>query len=70
MAGFGEERDGDDRNSGAVAEEVKRLNVAGVVVAAALVEGDEDGGATPQRGIGFDGDDDFFDEAFEEVKFR
>jgi hypothetical protein len=32
------------RDAGAVAEEVERLHVARVVVAAAFVEGDEDGG--------------------------
>ena len=35
------------RNAGAVAEEVQRLHVTGIIVAAAFVEGDEDGGVWP-----------------------
>ena len=38
----GEGRDDDERNAGSVTEEVQRLNVAGVVIAAALVEGDDE----------------------------
>ncbi len=42
MAALRERRDDDQRNAGAVTEEVQGLNVAGVEVAAAFVEGDED----------------------------
>ena len=48
MARPGPGRDDERRDAGAVAEVVERLDVAGVVVAAAFVEGDEDGGALPQ----------------------
>ena len=41
-------RDNDQRDTGAVAEEVHRLHVSGIVVAAALILGDEDGGVLPQ----------------------
>ena len=61
-------RDDDQRDAGAVAEEVERLNVSGVVVAAAFIEGDEDCGVPPQFGLALHGIDDFLGEAFEEVE--
>ena len=37
-------RDDDQRNACAVAKVVERLHIAGVIVAAAFVKGDENGG--------------------------
>src|SRR6266702_2912921 len=68
VAGFGEGRDDEQWDAGSVAEEVDGLNVAGVVVAAAFVEGDEDGGVGPDLRIGLDHVDDLLGEAFEEVE--
>ena len=59
-------RDHDHRDAGAVAEEVERLNIARVPVAAAFVEGDEDRGVLPQRRIGLHRVDDLLGEAFEQ----
>ena len=42
VAGLGVLRNHDQRNARAVAEEIQRLHIAGVIVAAAFVEGDED----------------------------
>src|SRR4030088_1197100 len=55
---------------GAVTKVVERLNVAGVVVAAALVEGDDDRGTLPQVFVGLDAVNDFLYEAFEQIKLR
>ncbi len=66
----GVRRDDNERDAGAVAEEVDRLHVAGVVVAAAFVEGDEDGGVLPQSRVGLDFIDDLLGEAFEQVELR
>ena len=62
-------RDDDQRNAGAIAEEVDRLDVTRVIVSAALVEGDEDGGVVPECRVGLDLVDDLLDEAFKEVEF-
>ena len=51
MAFLGEGRNRDERNAGAVAEEVDRLDIAGIVVAAAFVGGDEDRRRVPEFGI-------------------
>ncbi len=51
MAALGVRRDHDRRDTGAVAEEVERLDVAGVPVSAAFVEGDQDRGVCPQLGL-------------------
>ena len=50
-ARLGERGDGDQGNARPVAEEVERLDVPGVVVAAALVGRDQDGGLAPHRGV-------------------
>ena len=63
-------RDHDHRNAGAVTEEVQRLNVAGVIVAAAFVEGDEDRRGLPQSRIGLHSVDDLLHEAFEQIQLR
>jgi hypothetical protein len=63
-------RDRDERDARAVAEEVERLHVAGVPVAAALVERDEDGGVLPELGLRLDRVDDLLGVALEEVELR
>ncbi len=63
-------RNDDRRNTSAVTEEVERLNVSRVVVAAAFVEGHDDGGAGPEFRIGFYAVDDLLHEAFEQVQLR
>ena len=68
VAGLGVGRNHDQRNARAVAEEVERLHVTGVVVAAAFVEGDEDGGVLPERRIRLDRIDDLLGEAFEQIQ--
>ena len=56
LSAFGERRDGDERKTRAVAEEVNRLNVTGIVVPSTLVEGDEDRRAgSSQAGWGYPG---------------
>jgi hypothetical protein len=56
------------RDPGAVTEEVERLHIAGVTVAAALIEGDEDGGTCPSFGTGLDRVHYFLSESFKEVQ--
>ena len=56
------------RNAGAVAEIIQRLHVSGVVVTAALIEGDEDRGVLPQRRILLYFIDDLLGEAFEQIQ--
>src|ERR1700730_6266918 len=53
MALLGEGRNRDKRNPGAVAQEVDRLDISGIVVAAAFVGGNEDRGRLPEVGIAF-----------------
>jgi len=38
----------DERNTGSLTEEIERLDVARVIVAAAFIHGDEDRGALPE----------------------
>ena len=59
----------DERNASSISEEVDGLDVARVVVSAALIEGDEDGGVVPERRVRLDLVDDLLDEAFEEIEF-
>ena len=51
MAARGKLGDHEQRDARAVAEEVQRLNVPGVVVAAAFIVGDEDHGVLPVRRV-------------------
>src|SRR5215469_9277032 len=51
VAGLGVLRYHDQRDAGTVAEEVERLHITRVVVAAAFINGDEDSGAVPQRRV-------------------
>ena len=67
VACFCVRRNHDERNARAVAKVVEWLHVAGVVVTAAFVHGDEDCSARPQFGIALHGVDDFLYEAFEQV---
>ena len=61
-------RDDDQRNTGAVAEEVQRLHVAGIVVAATLIFGDEDSSFFPQFRVGLHGVNDLLSETFEQIQ--
>src|SRR5579864_9165524 len=70
VSSLGERRNHQRGNSGAVSEIVEGLNVAGVIVTAAFVEGDDDGGTLPQLLIGLDAVNDFLHEAFEQVELR
>jgi len=70
MTAFGEGRNSDHGNARAGAEEIDWLDEAGVVVAAAFVHRDEDGGLGPLLGIGLRELDDVFSEGFEEAPFR
>src|ERR1700730_17223540 len=54
MPGPGVRRNHQRGYPGAVTKVVERLNVAGVVVTSALVEGDDDGCALPQVFVGLD----------------
>jgi hypothetical protein len=63
-------RHDDQRNARAVAEEVDRLHIAGVVVAAALILGDENDGVLGVRRRGLDLVDDLLHEALEQVQLR
>src|ERR1700733_15975006 len=60
-------RDDEKRDAGAIAEEVDRLDITGVIVSAAFIEGDEDGSARPQR-RSLHLIDDLVDEALEEIE--
>lgn len=60
----------DERNAGSVTEEIKRLDIAGVIVAATFIHGDEDRGALPEFLVVLDGIDDLLDVAFEEIELR
>src|ERR1700739_3324902 len=44
VAAFGERRNNNQRDARAVTEKVQRLNVAGIIVAAAFVHGDDERG--------------------------
>src|ERR1700692_2483287 len=70
VAAFAKWRHDDHRDASAVAEEVKRLNISGVVISAALVEGDENGGFRPQSAVGLHAFDNLFDEALKQVELR
>jgi hypothetical protein len=65
VAGLRVRRHHDHRHASPIAEERNGLDVAGVVVAAALVEGDEDRGALPQRRVALDLVDGMGGERFE-----
>src|SRR6266851_2564211 len=58
----------DQRDTRAIAKEIQVLDIAGVVVAAAFIHGDEDRGAFPKLWIGSYAVDDFLHEALEEIK--
>src|ERR1700739_3512581 len=66
----GEGRNSDQRDARAIAEEVQRLYVAGVIEAAALVHGDEQNGGGKELRIGGEMVDDFLGHGFEEVELR
>src|SRR6202022_1496828 len=64
VALLGERRNRNERNAGAVAEEVDRLDIAGIVVAAAFVGGDEDRRRRPEFRIALHPIDQDFEEFF------
>jgi len=68
VARLGEGRNCEEDDAGAVAEEVQRLHVAGVIVAAAFVLSDEDRGAGPELWIGVNPIHYLLHEGFEEVE--
>lgn len=68
VAAAGEGRNGDQGNARAIAKEVERLNVAGVIVAAALVQSDKESGGVKQFFVGREMIHDFLNHAFKEVK--
>src|SRR5579859_3869831 len=68
MARVGERRNHQRGNSGAVPEEIKRLDVTRIIVSSAFIERYDDGGAVPQLGVGVDAIDDLFHETFEKIK--
>src|SRR5260370_6724081 len=70
MSGLGMRRDYQRGYPGTVAKVVERLNVAGVVVTAALVEGNDDGCALPQFPVGLDAVHDFLYEALKQIELR
>src|SRR5260370_35949392 len=69
VASAGEGRNDNQRNARPVAEEVQRLNVAGVIVAAAFVEGDDQRGFSEKIRPGSQVVEGLLDQAFEEVEF-
>src|ERR1035437_2549185 len=60
----------DERNAGAIAEEIDGLDVARIPVAATLVKGDKDGGVGPKFRLGLPLGDNLADECFEDVDLR
>ena len=70
VAAARERRDRDHRDARAGAEEVDRLDEAGVVVAATLVDGDEDRGILPHLRVRLGQVDDVAREGLEEVELR
>src|ERR1700736_5971692 len=62
--------DDDERNARAVAEEVERLDVAGVIVAAAFVEGDDKRGAFEKFLVALQVIHDLIDHALEQIELR
>src|ERR1700733_4087491 len=70
VAARGERRDDDQRDTGSVTEEIERLNVAGIVVSTAFVEGDEHCRARPKSRVSLQLVYDVLHEAFEQIQFR
>ena len=65
-----ERRDRNHRNARPGAEEIDRLDEAGVIVSAALVHGDEDRGAFPQLLVALGKLDDVLGERLEQIELR
>src|SRR6266481_2185931 len=66
----GERRDDDERNARPVAEEVERLNIAGVIVTAAFVEGNDECSVGEEFGPGHKVVNGLLDHSFQEVELR
>src|SRR5580658_8215472 len=69
MTAFRELGDNDERNAGAIAEEINRLNVTRIIVSTTLIEGNEDCGVSPESWVGLDLIDDLLHEALKEIEF-
>ena len=67
VAAGGEGRHDDERNAWAIAKEIERLDVAGIVVTAAFVHGDDKRGFREEGGVALQVVEGFFDHAFEEI---
>src|SRR6266478_1715159 len=63
-------RNHNERNTRTIAEEVQRLDVAGVIVAAAFVERNNQRGGRKQFGFGLEEVDDFLHHALEQIELR
>src|SRR5215813_13909867 len=70
VATLGEVRYNNQWNPWSVAEEVERLNVSGIIVAAAFVQGDHQGCACKQLGIRLQAVNDLLCHAFKQIKLR
>src|SRR5690349_16088163 len=70
MAAAGKRRNGDQRDARSIAEKVQRLDVAGVVVSAALIHGDEEYGGRKKFWVRCEMIHDFPVHALEEVELR
>jgi len=64
MALLGIWRDGDQWNAGAVAEEIDRLDVAGIVIASPFIHRDQNRGLSPERFIALNARDQINDKVF------
>jgi hypothetical protein len=62
-------RNYNQRNARAVAEEIERLHISRVVIAAPFVYSHENCGGAPESGIRLDHVHDLFDEPFKQVPF-
>src|SRR5258707_7910821 len=70
LAAAGEGRDHNQRNTGAVAEEIERLKEPRIPVTTALVKGDDEGGLLKQLGVGPQLVNNVIDHGLEEIELR
>lgn len=66
----GVRRNHNQRNARAIAEEIERLHISRVVIAAAFVYSHENCSSAPESGIRLDHVHDLLDEPFKQVPFR
>src|SRR6266478_5747141 len=67
---LGERRHNDQRDARPIAEEVQRLDIAGVIVTTAFIEGDDESGVGEEFGSGHEVIDGLLDHAFQEAELR